>query len=91
MPVASLKRLKRSLRQSAVPRHRGDRRGVGIVIGNPGLAAADHRVLNLACARYARKGLLAHVMPVDQVDPGDLHCGLDADATRDQVEREVHP
>ena len=42
-------------------------------------------------AGETREGLLADVVPIDQVDARHLHRDFDADVARDQVQREVEP
>ena len=80
-----------ALGQAAHLSHRGDRRRAAVVAGDPGLAAGDDGILDLPRACQPRERLLADVVPVDEVHARDLHGGVDADATRDQVQREIEP
>ena len=92
MPVARMKAsLERALGEPAQFSHCRDRRDFLIVIGDPGLAARYHGVFNLPRAREARERLLANLVPIDEADAGNLHCGIDTAPARDQVEREVKP
>jgi hypothetical protein len=62
-----------------------------IAVGDPCLAAGDCRVAHLARARDACEGLLTDRVPVDEIDPRDLHRGVHIDETRDEVQRQVLP
>jgi hypothetical protein len=61
------------------------------MFGDPGLTPRDNPVLDLARPRKPRKGLLADVMPVDEVDPCDLHRDIDTHVARDQIQSQVQP
>ena len=50
------------------------------MLRGPRLTACDHCVLDLPRARQPGERLLPRVMPVDQVEPSDLHGGVDPGA-----------
>ncbi len=83
--------LERALRQSREPHHRRHRRRLGVVVGDPRLAARDHGVLDWRERASRANGCWPIVVPVDQVDARRLHRDFDAGEARDQVQRQVEP